>query len=146
MLITVATFSFPHEAHFAKMRLDAEGIPAFIADEHTINMQWLYSNAMGGVRLQVPSACAEDAVRVLNEPDDFDTDAFDAAAASELQADADVDIEPEPERCSHCGGELGMPQQTGRRPAFLTWLLIGLPLWPLRTRRSCRSCGWSVGA
>lgn len=146
MLITVATFSFPHEAHFAKMRLDAEGIPAFIADEHTINMQWLYSNAMGGVRLQVPSECAEDALRVLNEPDDLDTDAFDDAAASELQADADADIKCEPERCSLCGGELGIPQQTGRRPAFLAWLLIGLPLWPLRTRRICSSCGWSFGA
>ncbi|OVZ14779.1 hypothetical protein CDO47_30295, partial [Pseudomonas aeruginosa] len=31
------------------------------ADEHTINMQWLYSNALGGVRLQVPMVCRAEA-------------------------------------------------------------------------------------
>tara|TARA_R100001143_G_scaffold755_1_gene2242 strand:- start:4968 stop:5165 length:198 start_codon:yes stop_codon:yes gene_type:complete len=49
MLKTVATFSFPHEAHIARAKLESEGIPALVADEHTINMQWLYSNALGGV-------------------------------------------------------------------------------------------------
>ncbi len=135
MLVTVATFSFPHEAHFAKMRLDAEGIPAFIADEHTINMQWLYSNAMGGVRLQVPAQFADDALRLLDEPDDFDPAEFEEAAEQAPE------VEPEPERCSRCGGTLGEPQPTGRRSAFLTWLLIGLPLWPLRKHRSCSACG-----
>ena len=48
-MITVARFSFPHEAYIAKASLEAAGIDSFIADEHTINMQWLYSNAMGGV-------------------------------------------------------------------------------------------------
>jgi hypothetical protein len=140
MLITVATFSFPHEAHLAKMRLDAEGIPAFVADEHTINMQWLYSNAMGGVRLQVPAQFVEDAQRLLNEPDDFDPTEFEQAA--ELSPGPDA----EPEICTRCGGALGEPQPTGRRPAFLAWLLIGLPLWPLRKRRRCSVCGVSTGA
>jgi hypothetical protein len=68
MLVTIATFSFPHEAHLAKVRLDAFGIPSFIADEHTINMQWFYSNALGGVRLQVPEGFAAQAHEFLNEP------------------------------------------------------------------------------
>ena len=51
--IQIASFSFPHEAHIAKASLDAANIPASIADEHTINMDWLYSNALGGVKLFV---------------------------------------------------------------------------------------------
>lgn len=46
----VATFSFAHEAHIAKIPLEAAGIPFFITDEHTLNMQWLYSGALGRVR------------------------------------------------------------------------------------------------
>ena len=65
MLTTIGRFSHPLEAQIARARLEAAGIPAFVADEHTINMQWLYSNALGGVRLQVPMVCREDAVALL---------------------------------------------------------------------------------
>lgn len=65
MLVTIASYSMPYEAHIAKSRLDSEGIPAFMADEHTINMQWLYSNALGGVKLQVPEPYAEAAIEIL---------------------------------------------------------------------------------
>ena len=65
MLITIARYSFPFDAHISKAQLDAEDIPSFIADEHTVNMQWMYSNAMGGVRLQVPEEYAEKATTIL---------------------------------------------------------------------------------
>ena len=67
MLTTVARYSLPYEAHLARARLESEGIPAFVADEHTINMQWLYSDALGGVRLQVPEPWALRALSVLAE-------------------------------------------------------------------------------
>ncbi|MDR0779403.1 MAG: DUF2007 domain-containing protein [Pseudomonadales bacterium] len=65
MLVTIATFSFAHEAHLAKMQLDAMNIPSFIADGNTARM---YSNAIGWVRLQVPEAFATQAQKALNEP------------------------------------------------------------------------------
>jgi len=52
-MIVVATFSKPEEAHLLRMRLEAGGINAFIRDENTIQMDWLYSNALGGVRVEV---------------------------------------------------------------------------------------------
>jgi hypothetical protein len=67
MLTTIARFSFPFEAQIAKSKLEAMGIPAFVADEHTINMDWLYSNAMGGVRLQVLQEQADEAIALLKE-------------------------------------------------------------------------------
>jgi len=66
-LVTIATYSQPYEAHLAQQRLRQAGIPAFIANEHTISINWLYSNALGGVQVLVPEDRAEDARRVLNE-------------------------------------------------------------------------------
>ena len=73
-LVVVAKYSFPHEANFAKMNLEGAGIPAFVADEHTVNMQWLYSDAMGGVRLFVHEPNLEQALEVLNseEPIEYE--------------------------------------------------------------------------
>ncbi len=65
-MIVVARFSFPHEAHIAKASLDSAGIESHIADEHTVNTQWLYSNAMGGVRLMVAESDVEEAIQLLS--------------------------------------------------------------------------------
>lgn len=65
-MIVVARFSFPHEAHIARASLDSVGIESYIADEHTVNTQWLYSNAIGGVRLMVAESDAEDAKQILS--------------------------------------------------------------------------------
>lgn len=66
-LVTVATYSQPYEAHLAQQRLQEAGIPAFIANEHTISINWLYSNALGGVQVLVPEDRAEEARRLLAE-------------------------------------------------------------------------------
>ena len=65
-MIVVARFSFPHEAHIAKANLESAGIQSFIADEHTVNTQWLYSNAIGGVRLMVSEEDFEEATEILS--------------------------------------------------------------------------------
>lgn len=126
MLKTIATYSFPIEAQIARARLDAEGIPAFVADEQTINMQWLYSNAMGGVRLQVPSAFEVQARELLAE---------DLSVEVEAQQGGDV------LRCSHCGSEHTVPFQRGRRWAFLVFLGLDFPLFPVKNSRKCDDCG-----
>lgn len=64
-LATIASFSFAHEAYIARAKLESEGIPVALSDEHTINMQWLYSNALGGVKVQVPTPFAEQAIEIL---------------------------------------------------------------------------------
>ena len=64
-MIVVARFSFPHEAYLAKANLESAGIDSFIADEHTVNTQWLYSHAMGGVRLMVEESNLAEAKEIL---------------------------------------------------------------------------------
>ncbi len=52
-LITVASFTSPMEAYIAKGRLEAEDIQVFVAHEYYIWLKWPYSDALGGVKLQV---------------------------------------------------------------------------------------------
>lgn len=64
-LVTVAKTSLPGEAHAIRMRLESEGIPVFLFDEYTVTMDWLLSNAIGGVKVQVPDHCLERAREIL---------------------------------------------------------------------------------
>lgn len=126
MLTTIARYSFPYEAQIARAKLESEGVPAFVADENTINMQWLYSNALGGVRLQVPSSYAEQAMSILSEDMSEEVDA-------ELGADASA--------CTFCGGKNLEPFQKGRRIAFLVFIGLNFPLFPFKNTTKCKDCG-----
>ncbi|MBD1396884.1 DUF2007 domain-containing protein [Pontibacter sp. JH31] len=64
-LVTVATFSQPTEAYILKGRLEAEGIPCFLGDEHIIAAQPLYSVAVGGVKLQVTEGDEQEAREMI---------------------------------------------------------------------------------
>src|SRR6478609_8075277 len=52
--VTVATFGESAAAHVARLKLENEGIPVFIADENIGVALWHYSIATGGIKLQVP--------------------------------------------------------------------------------------------
>ncbi|MGY7478107.1 DUF2007 domain-containing protein, partial [Klebsiella pneumoniae] len=65
--IVVKTFSFPYEAQIAKTQLESFGITAYIANEHTIKLDWFYSNALGGVRLLVPENYVDEAKLFLEK-------------------------------------------------------------------------------
>lgn len=70
--ITVATFDTSPEAHIAMGRLRAEGIDCHLADEHLVQTDWLYSIAVGGIKLQVTPDQVARAQRILAR-DDSDT-------------------------------------------------------------------------
>ena len=65
-LVVAAAFTSVHEAQFARSVLEAAGIEAMIADEHVVSMDWLYSNAIGGVKVLVPLDRLEEARAVLD--------------------------------------------------------------------------------
>ncbi|MGN2670314.1 putative signal transducing protein [Aliivibrio fischeri] len=120
-------FSFPHEAHIAKASLEAAGIVSVIADEHTVNAQWLYSNAVGGVRLMVNEADFEMALSIIN------TDFSEAVINS-----------PETEiiknYCPNCGSEDLVPFTKGKKPAFVVFILLGFPLFFFKHGYKCQGC------
>lgn len=89
-------------------------------------MQWLYSNAMGGVRLQVPSHFAEQAKLLLAE--DL------SQVVEEVQGSDNV-------VCSACGSANTEPYQRGKRWAFLVFLGLDFPLFPVKNTVRCKDCG-----
>lgn len=64
-LVTVATYDRVMDAHIALGRLTAEGIEARLFDDQMVQMDWLYSIALGGVKLRVARGDAKAARAVL---------------------------------------------------------------------------------
>jgi Putative prokaryotic signal transducing protein len=123
MLIVLRSFPNSLEAHMAKAQLAAEGIEAVLHDEHIVALNWLYSDAMGGIKLLVLAEDVAAARECLN--------------AVGVRATTN-EVEPDM-ICSHCGGQLG-PLVKHQSAFALTWLLKGFPLWPIRFSRNCTVC------
>lgn len=66
-LATAAVFGDLTQAQAARLDLDAAGIPVFLADENVAGSMFLWTTAVGGVKLQVPKSRLDEALRVLGE-------------------------------------------------------------------------------
>jgi Putative prokaryotic signal transducing protein len=94
-LVTLTKCSLPPQAHAIRVRLESEGIPVFLFDEFTITMDWLLSNAIGGVKVQVPEPYLERARAIMGiveqeeaeeeEHDDEDEESADDAPRRQLE-------------------------------------------------------------
>jgi hypothetical protein len=100
-LTTVGSFPFLPEAEAARMHLEEAGIPAFLSDAETVNMDWFLGNAIGYVKLQVPSAQAKAARSILQR---IRTDQSQHDVGTPVAADTAV--------CLACGAELPAGQST----------------------------------
>jgi len=63
--VVVRSFTGTGEAAIARGMLEAEGIPAFLGNEHLVAIAWPLSQATGGVSLAVAARDAERARRLL---------------------------------------------------------------------------------
>jgi hypothetical protein len=52
-------------AFVEKSVLDAADIPCFLQDDNVVRMDWLWSNAMGGIKLMVREKDAQEAENIL---------------------------------------------------------------------------------
>lgn len=65
--ITIKTFNLPGDVAVLRGRLESEGIECFLANELTIQVNPLFSNAVDGVQLQVRESDVARAVSILKE-------------------------------------------------------------------------------
>jgi hypothetical protein len=63
--VTVISFNYFHEVGVVQSLLESEGIECFVKDGFTVQVNPFYSNAVGGIKLQVKSSQYEEAVSVL---------------------------------------------------------------------------------
>lgn len=121
-MVTIASYSTPYEANIVKSQLESAGIPVFIADEYTIGMNWMYSNALGGVKVQVPESLAAEAQELL---------------ASEVETPTIQDLDTA--TCPKCRSK-NIGDVLDKRSSFLTWLLLGFPLLVPSKKKRCSDC------
>jgi hypothetical protein len=107
MLVAVARFPDPLEAHIACGRLRAEGIDAHVADAHMGLANWEWRLAVGGTRVLVDERDAAFARNVIRDLD-AGRYALDAESEPALQA---------PSR-----------ETWSSRLAWIALMLFGLPL------------------
>ncbi len=67
-LKTVRQFRDLPEALLAKGCLESAGIECFLGDENLVRLDWFISNFIGGIKLNVKVADAENARQILDEP------------------------------------------------------------------------------
>ncbi|MGH8283020.1 MAG: hypothetical protein ACRESE_04160 [Gammaproteobacteria bacterium] len=75
--VTIATYDKTTDAHIAMGRLAAEGIQALLFDDNMVQMDWLYSIALGGIKLRVARMDETAARRVLATDYSHDLDDVD---------------------------------------------------------------------
>jgi len=64
-LVLIARFFTPVEAHMLQSRLQAEGVPAVVADAQIVGVNPLLTMAVGGVRVLVPESDLERAREIV---------------------------------------------------------------------------------
>ena len=120
----------PWEAHVSRGLLESEGIPAFLASEHQIWINWPMSLTLGGVRLLVPTEGVASAKNVLAMRD-----------RGELEAALVEQHGQSLEICSRCGST---EFTEGRDWVAITLsavlLLFCKAMYPPAKVRKCKSC------
>jgi hypothetical protein len=145
-LVCIRTFRDLPQGELARSRLAAEGLAAQLADEFIVGINWLFSQAVGGVSVLVAATEAREAIAVMAE--DRTEDLLEELGLGEH------DIET----CPSCGS-LDVAYRS-RRVALAAWyallpspvlllgsgffqiVVVGLVSWILlRPRWRCRKCG-----
>jgi hypothetical protein len=128
-LVTLRTFTDVPEALLAKTALDSAGIESFLIDETTIRMDWLWSNALGGIKLCVTPDDAKTAAQLLDQgiPENFDVEGvgnFEQPLCPQCQS---LDIS--------C-------RDLDKRTAYAGIVLLGLPISLKHRRWKCQTCSY----
>lgn len=114
-MVTVAKYRDLSEAIVARSVLEAADIACFLRDENTVRMDWLWSNLLGGLRLQVATADVERAEDLLAQQSPR---TIDLGGGEEFRSPV----------CPQCGSDEIVLHDPGVKTGAVALLLTGLPL------------------
>jgi hypothetical protein len=125
--VVVAQFLNLYEALLAKGQLNSAGIASSLRDDNMVRIDWFISNLLGGVKLAVPPAEADEARELLAQPipENFDVDGVGEYAQPRCPKCNSVDISHE---------SLDKPYAYGS-----AWAGVPIPFGANRWR--CAECG-----
>lgn len=114
----IASYTKLEDAHLAASKLAGSGVDAWLRDEATANIYWLYSNAIGGVKVEVAEEDLERAREILELPKE------DSGLI----------------RCPHCGSEHVRLREMDFGAVLL--MVFTSILLPIKSRKAdCLDCG-----
>lgn len=128
-LTTVRRYRDLAEAYVGRSLLESAGIPAWIADENLVRMDWFYSNAVGGMRLQVDERNEAAAREILEEPVP-QTIEYGAEEAFE---------QPHCPKCGSTEVTLGGGTEHGR--SLVSLYVLSIPVPSRKASWHCEACG-----
>ncbi|MFN2373501.1 MAG: hypothetical protein ABR545_06775 [Cyclonatronaceae bacterium] len=125
MLVTVATYNQIYLADLDKARLLDHDIPCVIQDQNMVGMNLFYSNAVGGIKLQVPDLHVQQAHDMLNGYE---------------EKESGISIFPV---CPVCRSEDVLPKRYNSIVLILSFVLFGgqTLFSTADSRYRCQSCG-----
>ena len=127
---TIRQYRDQAEAMLARSALESAGIGCFLRDENTIRIDWLWSNLMGGIRLQVAEADVHAAEAVLSQP-----------IPESLAVAGETDFQQP--QCPNCGSLNSRFNNLDAKVAATSILLLGFPVpaLPEKDFWHCIDCG-----
>lgn len=138
-LVTLRTFDNYVTAHIVRAKLETEGIQSVLIDENTVTIQWHIANAIGGIKLKVNEKDVSFANHIL------ETTEQEAHAESQTVGfwdEEDIDqLDPNNRICIHCGSQNTRKDDYDKKPAIISWLLLGFPLFFKSEKWHCFHCG-----
>lgn len=140
-IVLFKTYYNPIEASIVKERLIANGIPCFLSDEHTITVNPLYNQALGGVKLRMFDRDVESAKSILQDEDVQIH--LDEIIEGETGGASFAEVENKA-CCPVCGSDnMGYVQATKRRFSVFTIIVsFLLMVYPFSTKKTyhCFNC------
>lgn len=126
--VTLTTFSFISEALVLRSRLEYEGIPCFIPEEHTASII-PYSTAMK-IRILVDRKDLEQASLILKD--------------TQAGAGNEGGITETPSKCPNCGSEKTRHAASTFSNFFraIIGLITMVPMRRKAAEEQCFACGW----
>jgi DNA-directed RNA polymerase subunit RPC12/RpoP len=137
--ITIATFQYPHEAAILQAKLELEGIQCYLQDQNVVVANPFYSNAVGGVKLQINDSDLERAKPIVDEYNSANNLNVEPSAQQNIIA-ADSQ-EKGAIVCPSCGSDDVAKDKTPPGIIILAVFFIGLPLLIFGKKYHCFNCG-----
>lgn len=139
--VTIQTFSYPHEVAIIQAHLEAEGIECFIKDGLTLQVQPFYSNAIGGVKLQVKESDVERALDIMKASGYLSQDSAESKEAYTVVETTGSEDPRTGIRCPRCGSDEVSKPKLSQAAFAIGVLLLGFPLPFMSKTCHCFNCG-----
>lgn len=135
---TIQVYSEYISASFDKQILEDAGIFCVLQDEHTITMNWMYGNALGGIKLNVRECDYLQALDLLEEK--WQEEEKINIGEKELDDSFEMSLDPTNEVCPFCGSRNTKRQTFDKKPTFVSYLFLGFPWFFKSDKTYCFNC------